>query len=340
MKYFGGNINNLENILDNTINKQDTQITNVTQSIDQQQSVQQQQTQQPVQQFKLPDIINNTVNVINQQMPSTNEINSRNTTLLTYKPLQVATLSPLDLDYIKTKQPFIDNNDKLFKASTQDGLQEMSQNIPTNNPIITQTETQSMIINETSQPTTTVYPLRIEQHNVAKVNDDTTLRPIEIARNLSKNMYPKLKQPSYVGHQTSLLANSAFVLGSNETSIFPDIKEVPLNVQLNVNPYDDSEIGTISKKLDGTTVPPQDLPEPVFYNNNKLQGIKNPYQYYSQFKKIMTKESESTIKNLKNNLNNKNKNTNDNLRDVLGNSADLDFMNFKDFMTSKDAIIN
>ena len=54
----------------------------------------------------------------------------------------------------------------------------------------------------------------------------------------------------------------------------------------------------------------------------------------------MTEESESTIENLKANLNNKNSNKNDNLRDVQGNYANLDFMNFKDFMTSKDSIIN
>ena len=336
MKYFGGNILNLEQSINNVINNDDnSEINNLTQSIDQQltqqptQQLVQQFTQQPTQQLTQQPI-QYTLQPTVQPIPN-NNIPKK----MKYKPLQVNLLTQEELNSMKTKQPFIDNNNKFFKASTQQGLQKMSQNISTIQP------TDSMVIEETMQPST-IYPIRMEQHNAAKIDDDTTLRPIELARNLSKQMYPKLNSPSYIGHQTSLLANSAFVLGTEESSIFPDSKEIPLNIELNVNPHDNSEIGSLSKKLDGTTVPPQQLPQPVFYNNNnKLQGVKNPYRYYSQFKKIMTKDSETVIGNLKNKLNNKNNNTNnDNLRNVKGNEPDLDYMNFNTFMKSKDKIIN
>lgn len=368
MKYLGGNIlTDLEKNLNNKINNIDSTISNFTKSIDntqqpiqQQSSMQQQspmqqqpstQQQPPMQQqpqpkkasntkLQLPSIITDTVNIVNKQVPTEKEINKKMSTMLTYKPLQVKTLSPLDLDYIKTKQPFIDNNNSLFKASSQKGLQTQSKNISTQKPLLIEKKTQKPIsFTQTNSPNE-VFPLRTEQHHVANVDDDTTMQPIEIARNLSKEMYPKIQQPEYIGHQTSLLANNAFVLGSKEISIFPDIKEIPLNIELNVEPHDNSEIGSISKKLDGTTVSPQELPEPVFYSNDtKLQGIKNPYRYYSQFQKIMTKESESTIDNLKNKISNQTT-KNDNLRDVIGNDANLNYMNFKDFMTSKDKIIN
>tara|TARA_Y100000389_G_scaffold196003_1_gene228213 strand:+ start:890 stop:2206 length:1317 start_codon:yes stop_codon:yes gene_type:complete len=333
----------INNLIDQQIQQQMQQPMN--NSIDQQMeqpiynSIDQQMQQsmnnsidQSIQQINLSNIINNEDN--NNQIDS--QIINNSELMSTYKPLDVSTLSPSELNYMKTKQPFLDtdNNNNYFKAMTQSGLQDFSENISTNKP---------MIIEEATNPPTTIYPIRNEQHNAAKINDDTTLRPIEIARNLSKKLYPKENKPSYIGHQKSLLANSAFVLGSNETSIFPDIKEIPLNVELNISPYDASVIGSISKKLDGTTVSPQELPQPVFYTtNNKLKGIKNSSTYYSQFTNIITDESESTIKNLKNNLykQNKNNNNNDNLRNVQGNEEDTDYMNFKEFMTAKDKIIN